>query len=121
MTTFNTQRVLHWRLHLEEFNSMFLYKTDTSNILMDALSRIPANTHCHTVARHLPAHTPLHVSQLLANDQTLVQQLVADTLTATLPLTPNSILTSTPELAECLLNHAIINDDGNLPFHFATL
>ena len=28
----------------------------TSNVLTDALSQIPAVTHCHTVARHLLAH-----------------------------------------------------------------
>ena len=34
---------------------------------------------------------------------------------------PHSILTSTPELAECLLEHPVFDDDGNLPFCFATI
>ena len=38
---FTTQRVLRWRLLLEEFNPTFLYKSGPSNILADALSRIP--------------------------------------------------------------------------------
>ena len=31
------------------------------------------------------------------------------------------ILTSTPELAECLLEHPVFDDDGNLPFCFAAI
>ena len=73
------------------------------------------------MARHLPAHTPLRDSQLPANNQSLVQQLPADTCTTIQALLPHSILTSTPELAECLLEHPVFNDDGNLPFCFATI
>ena len=51
------------------------------------------------MARHLPAHTPTRVLQFPANDQSLVQQLLADTCTTLQPLPPHSILTSTPELA----------------------
>ena len=58
------------------------------------------------------------------NDQTLVQQPLADTHTHILPTTalpPNSLLTSTPEFAECLLEHPVFDKDGNLPFQFATI
>ena len=41
LTEFTTQRVLRWRLLLEEFNPTFLYKSGPSNVLADALSRIP--------------------------------------------------------------------------------
>ena len=121
MTPFNTKRVLLWQLQLEELKPTFLYKTGTSNVLADTLSRLPAASHGHTMARHLLAHTPPRVSQLLANDQSLVQQLPADTCTTVQPLPPHSILTSTPELAECLLEHPVFDNDGNLPFHFATI
>ena len=121
MTTFNTQRVLRWRLQLEKFKPVFLFKTGTSNVLVDAQSRLPANSHSHTVARHLPAHTPTRVLQLPANNQSMVQQLPADTGTTGQPLPPHLILTSTPELAECLLEHLVFIDDGNLPFRFATI
>ena len=121
MTTFNTQRVLRWRLQLEEFKPIFLFKTGTSNVLADALSRLPADSHSHTVARHLLAHTPTRVLQLPATDQALVQQLPADTYTTGQPLPPHSILTSTPELAECLLEHPVFDDNGNLPFRFTTI
>ena len=121
MTTFNTQRILRWQLQLEEFKPIFLFKTGTSNVLADALSRLPTDSHSHIVARHLPAHTPTWVSQLPVTDQTLVQQLPADTYTTGQPLPPHSILTSTPELAKCLLEHPVFDDNGNLPFRFATI
>ena len=41
LTEFTTQRVLRWRLLLEEFNPTFLYKSGPSNVLADALSRVP--------------------------------------------------------------------------------
>ena len=41
LTDFTMQRVLRWRLLLEEFNPMFLYKSGPSNVLADALSRVP--------------------------------------------------------------------------------
>ena len=45
LTDFTTQRILHWRLLLEELNPAFLYKAGPDNVLADALSRVP------------PAHT----------------------------------------------------------------
>ena len=41
LTTFTTQRVLRWRLLLEEFRPTFLYKSGNTNVLADALSRVP--------------------------------------------------------------------------------
>ena len=41
LTEFSMQRILRWRLLLEEFNPTFLYKSGPSNILADALSRVP--------------------------------------------------------------------------------
>ena len=41
LTEFTTQRVLRWRLLLEDFNPTFLYNSGPSNILADALSCIP--------------------------------------------------------------------------------
>ena len=42
LTDFTMQRVLRWRLLLEEFNPMFLYKSGPCNVLADALSRVPS-------------------------------------------------------------------------------
>ena len=41
LTKFTTQRVLRWRILLEEFGATFHYKKGQDNIIADALSRIP--------------------------------------------------------------------------------
>jgi hypothetical protein len=40
-TNLQTQRVLHWRLFLEDFAIQFRYIKGESNSLADALSRLP--------------------------------------------------------------------------------
>ncbi|KAG7348785.1 hypothetical protein IV203_011382 [Nitzschia inconspicua] len=41
MTKFTTQRVLRWRLLLDEFGATLHYKTESTNFIADALSRVP--------------------------------------------------------------------------------
>ena len=41
LSTFTTQRVMRWRLLLEEFGPTFMYKKGTDNCIADALSRVP--------------------------------------------------------------------------------
>ena len=126
MTTFNTQCILHWRLQLEEFIPTFLFTTGNSIVIADALSRIPTeiHPHSHTVVQQvLPNALPTAV-QLLVNDQDLVQQLLADPdhhIPVNTDLLNNSILTTTPNLAEYLLEHPVSDVDGNIPFQFSTI
>ena len=40
---FTTQRVLCWRLLLEEFNLTFFYKSGPDNVLANALSHVPTS------------------------------------------------------------------------------
>ena len=42
-TSFTTQRVLQWRLLLEEFQPTFCYKQGITNFIADALSRVPTS------------------------------------------------------------------------------
>ena len=41
LTAFQTQRVMRWRLLLEEFDCTYYYKDGPSNVLADAISRLP--------------------------------------------------------------------------------
>ena len=43
LTRFTTQRVLCWRLHLEEYGATFHYKRGSLNFIADALSRVPTS------------------------------------------------------------------------------
>ena len=43
MTQYSTQRVLRWRVLLEEFGPKFFYKKGTDNTIADALSRVPTS------------------------------------------------------------------------------
>jgi len=41
LSSFTTQRVMRWRLLLEEFGPLFEYKKGEKNCVADALSRVP--------------------------------------------------------------------------------
>ena len=43
LSSFTTQRVMRWRLLLEEFAPTFHYKPGESNFIADALSRVPTS------------------------------------------------------------------------------
>ena len=43
LTSFTSQRVLQWRLLLEEFQPTFHYKQGITNFIADALSRVPTS------------------------------------------------------------------------------
>ena len=44
LTKFNTQRVLRWRILIDEFGATFKHKAGEENVIADALSRVPTST-----------------------------------------------------------------------------
>ncbi|MEM7284223.1 MAG: ribonuclease H family protein [Pseudomonadota bacterium] len=78
LTAYSTQRVLRWRLLLEEYGPTFRYKRGPQNIIVDALSRVPTTNTVregndpiyHTDQLSVGTHTDqLPVGPISAQDQ----------------------------------------------------
>jgi transposase InsO family protein len=97
LSQYSTQRVLRWRLTLEEFGAKFHYKTGASNYIADALSRVPTK-------RLERESTGKSGCVALLQDSELAECLFHDV-----------------ELSECFLEHPVFDDEGRVPFQFSTL
>ena len=62
LSSFTTQRVMRWRLLLEEFGPEFAYKKGSENVVADALSRVP--TKDETVTPAMPETRCVKVDDL---------------------------------------------------------
>ena len=58
LSLFTTQRVLRWRILIEEFNPTFYYLHGSRNVVADALSQLPISEAAHLNA--VPSTTPVH-------------------------------------------------------------
>ena len=58
LSLFTTQRVLCWRILIEEFNPTFFYLPGSHNVVTDALRRLPISEAVHLNA--VPSTTPIH-------------------------------------------------------------
>ena len=117
LTQFSTQRVMRWRLLLEEYGCKYYYKKGSANIIADALSRVPTTKDTRFTVDPTPS-TKLE-SLLYAidagklTDEELFQYLMDDC--------EDSLLVEQPELAECLLVYPAFDEQGRHPFHFTTI
>lgn len=95
--TFTAQRVLRWHVFLEEFNPIFHYIKGATNILADALSRVPC-IHLEGQEGPVSSTTP---------DLTATESFY-------------SLMMDDMKLTECFLNHPPLNE---LPFplHFGDI
>jgi hypothetical protein len=115
LTAFQTQRVLRWRLLLDEFDCSFTYKDGPSNVVADALSRVPAE---HSSVWERPVG-PLEVSGVayaptVESDQ-LDEEDVFFSCVAGMDECPN--------LADCLMEYPVFDEQHASwhPFQFDTL
>ena len=138
LTDFTTQRVLRWRLLLEEFNPTFLYKSGPSNVLADALSRVPtARTERESSRNDLTSNEELmfclsscpilvefpmdqEVTHLTNSQSTYVagQEAAGLNRPGRCPFTTN-VAQHKPE--EIFLEHPMFDEQGRLPFHYKAL
>ena len=96
LSQFATQRVMRWRLLLEEYGAKFLYKSGPVNVVADALSRVPSKR----VERESQEQPILNIS----DDPELAECLFHD-----------------PEVSDCFLEHPVFDEDGRVPFQFPSL
>ena len=95
MTNYVTQRVLRWRLLLEEYGPSFHYKKGPDNVVADAMSRVP------TAITKWDDSVAIRKS----NDSSAPSTILDDSF-----------------LAECFLQHPSYNDaDIDSPFHFVSI
>ena len=92
-TNLNTQRVLRWRLYLEDFHPTFHYVRGTDNPLANALSRVPQQ------------------DSSLERDPPVVDD---DDATAY----AYSILRDDESLLECFLHHPYLGEDLVFPLDY---
>jgi len=103
-----TQRVMRWRLSLEEYGPTFRYKKGEQNIIADALSRVPAGS----PSEH-PEPQHKHANDLFFDDVELTHAETAHT--------HYNMYLHDPSMADCLLEHPVFDDKNRHPFHFKTI
>ena len=112
----NSQRVMRWRLYLEEYNPIFHYIKGEDNTLADALSRLPrkegegmtAFPKGHSVIQNRKARYN-GIDDDQPNDITNSGQI------------SSSILMDDPELAECFLNFPDVDHEHPFALDYETI
>jgi hypothetical protein len=113
MTTFQAQRVLRWRLLIEEFDCQFFYKAGQDNPVADALSRLPAAPLVWESPGDPQPHYNIEFNQSIESDQ-----LDEDSF-----LSCVAGVDDCPNLADCLMEYPVFDEHAAMrhPFQFNTL
>ena len=104
LSQFSTQRVLRWRLLLEEYGPNFHYKPGSTNVVADCLSRVPSKRLVRESKDEKPLSNTDEIYCMIFDDPDMAECLYHD-----------------PEIAECFLEHPVFDAEGRLPFQFKTL
>ena len=101
MTQYTAQRVLRWRILLEEYGPTFFYKQGAQNVVADALSRV--------------------LSANMVRESTEAVESVSLPPANAYVDTHYCMLLEQPDLAECLLVYPEFDEQGGHPFSFKSL
>ena len=118
MTKYSTQRVLRWRLMLEEYGCKYYYKKGNKNLVADAMSRVPTTRteRKTTTGPTSNLEALLYAVECGKLDEAELQQLMTEQYSF-----DRSVLEEQEELAECLLVYPVFDEQGRHPFHFKTI
>ena len=117
LTAFQTQRVMRWRLVIEEFGPQFHYKKGSLNYVADALSRLPRRDEPTFESEHaVPALLDKSSDEVGVGSAT---QSESDALGMFIP--EHDVFFVDDEMAECLLYHPEPIGQNLYPFRFADI
>ena len=120
LSQYATQRILRWRLLLEEFGAKFVYKPGKENVIAGALSRVPSSrlereSYHEMFPKLVPPLEDQKLTECLLNDP----ELFGDTQVRA--LNEQMAVGNPTSVAECYLETPIFDKQGRMPFQFKTL
>ena len=128
MSRYQTQRVLRWRLLIEEFGPIMHYITGKKNVLADCLSRVPTSSLVgENKQLTIVDEKQNNISYCAQSTETQDDAAICETLLTNALNNAEDYedyfysLLEDLELLECLLLHPIFDEEDRFPLNFETI